>query len=69
MTHTPADAKALALSFAFTALVKTLAESNALEMDALMRDLAGARNRLSELGETDAADLLGGLATSLQAIG
>lgn len=68
-SNTPADQKALALSFALTALIKTLADSGALEMDAFMRDLSGARTRLDEIGEPDAAALLGALAESFQGIG
>ena len=41
--YTPADEKALALTYAFTALVKTLSDSGVIEMDHLFSDLAGAR--------------------------
>ncbi len=65
---TPADEKALALSFAFTALVKTLADSGVISMDHLFSNLAGARAQLEQIGETGASDMLGSLNQSLQRI-
>ncbi|ACL72749.1 MAG: hypothetical protein ABN479_03845 [Billgrantia sp.] len=66
--YTPADEKALALSFAMTALIKTLAHQKHLDMDLLFKDLSGARRRLESLGEDGAAKLLGAFAESLQAV-
>jgi len=66
--YTPADEKALALSYAYTALVKTLADSGAMSMDDLFRNLAGAHDALERIGETGAARLLGAVAESLQSI-
>lgn len=62
---TPADEKALALSYAFTALVKTLIDAEAIERDHLFSNLAGARGQLERIGETGAAALLGALNESL----
>jgi len=66
--YTPADEKALTLNYAYTALVKTLADSGALSMDDLFRNLAGARGALERVGETGAATLLGAMAASLQGV-
>lgn len=66
--YTPADEKALALTYALTALVKTLVDSGVLERDHFFVNLAGARTQLERIGETGAAELLGALNESLQAI-
>ena len=66
--YTPADEKALALTYAFTALVKTLSDSGVIEMDHLFSDLAGARGQLERIGETGASEMLGYLNESLQQI-
>lgn len=65
---TPADEKALALSYAFTALVKTLSDSGAISMDHLFSNLSLARTQLEEIGETNAAQLLGFLNETFQRI-
>lgn len=65
---TPADEKALALIYAYTALVKTLADSGQLDMDHLFTNLAGARQQLSRIGETGGAHHLGTLSESLTRI-
>ncbi|GAP66299.1 hypothetical protein MBSD_n1603 [Mizugakiibacter sediminis] len=65
----PADAKALALTYGYTALIKTLNEVGAIDMDRLFSNLAGAQAAARRVGEVDAADLLGSLAESLQGIG
>jgi len=65
---TPADEKALALTYAFTALVKTLSDSGVIEMDHLFSNLAGAHGALVRVDETGAAELLGSLNESLQRI-
>ncbi|MFZ5483523.1 MAG: hypothetical protein ACOZB0_04760 [Pseudomonadota bacterium] len=49
MEITPADEKALALNFAFTALIKTLVDSDALDLDHLFSNLAGARTQLEAI--------------------
>jgi len=64
-----ADEKALAMSYAFTALVRSLHQQNALDIDGLFSNLAGARQQLERIGETDAAGYLGALSESLQGIG
>ena len=66
--YTPADEKALALTYAFTALVKTLTDSGLIDRDHLFVNLAGARTQLERIGETGAAELLGALNESLQAL-
>lgn len=63
--YTPADEKALALSYALTALVKSLVDSGALDRDHLFSNLAGARTQLESIGETGAAAMLGELNESL----
>lgn len=65
---TPADEKALALSYAYEALVKTLADSGVLNMDHLFSNLAGAQGAAQRVGEVGAATLLGALAEQLQRI-
>lgn len=62
------DFKALALVEAYIALAKTLADSGALSMEHLLSNLSGARARLEELGEVEAAKLLGHLNETLTAI-
>lgn len=62
---TPADEKALALTYAITALAKTLVDAGVIERDHLFSNLAGARAQLARNGETGAADLLGALNESL----
>lgn len=62
---TPADEKALALSYAFTALVRALHQSGHLDMDVLFSNLAGARQQLERIEETGAASYLGALNESL----
>lgn len=66
--YTPADEKALALTYALTALVKTLSDTGVIKMDHFFTDLAGARRALERVGETGAAALLGSLSESLQRI-
>lgn len=66
--NTVADQKALALSTAMTALIRTLVIQNHLDIDLYLSQLGSARLRLEEIGEGDAAALLGGFAESLQAI-
>jgi hypothetical protein len=65
---TTADEKALAMSCAYTALVRALCKSGAITQDDLMKELAGANMMLQRIGETEAAVFLGALAQSLQAI-
>lgn len=65
---TPADFKALALVQAYIALAKTLSDAGVMEMEHLITNLSGARSRLAELGEDEAASLLGNLNESLTAI-
>lgn len=62
------DEKALALTYAYTALVKTIADSGVISMDHLFSNLAGARAQLERIGEVGAAELLGSLNESLQRI-
>lgn len=63
--YTPADEKALALTYALTAIVKTLVDSGAMDRDQLLSNLAGARGQLERIGETGAAELIGSLNESL----
>lgn len=65
---TPADEKALALVYAYQALVRALVESNALRMDDLFKELAGAQAAATRVGEHGAAALLGSLAEQMQGI-
>lgn len=67
-TPTPADEKALAMYYAYTALVRALCTSGAITQDDLMKQLAGANQQLQRIGETGAAGFLGALAQSLQGI-
>lgn len=67
-SFTGADEKCLALTFALTALVKTLVDSEVIDRDHLFSNLAGAQERLAALGETGAAHLLGSLNESLLGI-
>jgi len=63
--YTPANEKSLALSYAFTALVKTLVDAGVIDRDHLFSNLSGARAQLERIGETGAAALLGALNESL----
>ncbi|NMQ05278.1 hypothetical protein E4Q08_08340 [Candidatus Accumulibacter phosphatis] len=56
---TAADEKCLALTYALTALVKTLVDSEVVDRDHLFSNLAGAQRQLEAIGETGAASLLG----------
>lgn len=67
-TPTPADEKALAMYYAYTALVRALCINGAITQDDLMKQLAGANQQLQRIGETGAAEFLGALAQSLQGI-
>lgn len=62
---TPADEKCLALSYAITALVKTLVDSEVLDRDHLFNNLAGAQGQLERIGEDGAAQMLAWLNESL----
>ena len=66
--YTDADEKALAMSYAYTALVKTLVEQNVIRMDELHANLLGATFSLERVGETGAAKLLRALHDSLERI-
>ena len=66
---TPADEKALALLYAYQALVLTLNEAGVLNMDDLFRQLAGAQGAATRSREHGAAALLGTLAEQLQGVG
>lgn len=59
--YTPADEKALAMSYAMTALLKTLVDSNVVDRDHLFSNLAGAKQQLENIGEDGAATMLAGL--------
>lgn len=59
------DEKMLALSFALTALVKTLVDGEVIDRDHLFSNLAGARTQLERIGESGAAEMLGALNESL----
>lgn len=59
--YTPADEKALAMSYAMTALLKTLIDSNVLDRDHLFSNLAGAKTQLEAIGEDGAAKMLAAL--------
>lgn len=65
---TPADEKCLALTYALTAMVKTLIDSEVMDRDHLFSNLAGARGQLERIGETGAAALMASLNESLQRI-
>ncbi|MGQ0530006.1 MAG: hypothetical protein ACT4PG_09375 [Panacagrimonas sp.] len=68
MAGNTADEKALALNFAYTALVRALCKNGALTLDQLMFHLAGATQRLDQIGESGAAAMLGAMAEGLQAV-
>jgi hypothetical protein len=68
MELTPADFKALALVEAYVALAKTLSDSGVMTMEHLLSNLSGARARLQQLGENEAAKLLGQMNETLTAI-
>jgi hypothetical protein len=65
---TPADEKALAMYYAYTALVKTLHDDGVLNMDHLFQNLAGATKQLRTIGEHNAAEFLGAMSENLTAI-
>ncbi len=65
---TPADEKALAMYYAYAALVRALCLNGSLSLDELMSQLAGANQQLHRIGETEAATFLGQIAQNLQAI-
>ena len=64
----PADEKALAMYYAYAALVKTLHDSGVIDMDHLFQNLSGATGQLSAIGETGAAFYLGSMCENLTAI-
>lgn len=66
--HSPADAKALALYYAYAALVRALCKTGAMQLDELLLQLAGANQQLHAMGELDAAEALGAMAQNLQNI-
>lgn len=66
--HSPADAKALALYYAYAALVRALCKNGALTFDQLLPELAGVNQQLHAMGEVDAATALGAMAQNLQNI-
>ncbi|TAL45711.1 MAG: hypothetical protein EPN89_11915 [Methylovulum sp.] len=66
--YTPADEKALAMYYAYAALVKTLSDSGHLQMDDLFKNLAGATQQLGSIGETGAAAFLGAMSENLTSI-
>lgn len=49
------------MSYAMTALLKTLIDSNVLDRDHLFSNLAGAKTQLEAIGEDGAAKMLAGL--------
>ncbi|MGQ0622759.1 MAG: hypothetical protein ACT4QA_23120 [Panacagrimonas sp.] len=55
-------------TYAYTALVRALCKSGALNLDDLMAQLGSARQQLVAIGESQAAALLGSLAENLQAV-
>ena len=63
-----AEERALALYYAYTALVKTLVDDDVLDRDHLFSNLAGARKQLDRIGETGAAAALGSMSENLTAI-
>ena len=65
---TDADEKVLAMYYAYTALAKTLADADVLDMDHLFTNLAGARKQLERIGETGEASALGAMSESLTSI-
>ena len=65
---TPADEKALAMYYAYAALVRALCLNGALTQDQLMQQLAGANQQLHQIGEAGAAQFLGQIAQNLQSI-
>ena len=65
---TPADEKVLAMYYAYVALVKTLSESEAIDMDHLFKNLSGATKQLSKIGEVGAASFLGSVCENLTGI-
>lgn len=67
-SFTPADEKALAMYYAFAALVQTLSADGVLDMDHLFQNLAGATQQLENIGETGAATFLGSMNLNLTGI-
>lgn len=67
--YSPADEKALALVYAYQALVKTLIDKEIIGADDLFRELAGAQGAAQRVGEYGAAKLLASLAEQLQGLG
>jgi hypothetical protein len=65
---TPADEKALAMYYAYAALVRALCKNGTLTLDQLLAQLAGANQQLHALGELGAAQFLGAMAQNLQSI-
>ena len=63
-----AEERVLAMYYAYAALVRTLAEAGALDMDHLFSHFAGARAQLERIGETGAAAAFGAMAESLTGI-
>ena len=63
--YTPADEKALALTYAMTALIKTLVDGGVLDRDHLFSNLAGAKTQLERIGEAGAAKSMAALSESL----
>ena len=64
----PGDEKALAMYYAYAALVRALCLNGALTQDQLMQQLAGANQQLHQIGEAGAAEYLGQIAQNLQSI-
>ncbi len=65
---TPADEKALALYYAYAALVRALCKNGTLNFDQLLPHLAGANQQLHAMGELGAAQFLGAIAQNLHNI-
>lgn len=65
---TPADEKALAMYYAYAALVRTLCKNGTLTFDQLLPHLAGANQQLHAMGEIGAAQFLASMAQNLQNI-
>lgn len=66
---TDADEKALAMLYAYTALVKSLVDQDVLSIDVLHGNMLGATLQLERIGETGAAEHLRQIHDSLERFG
>jgi hypothetical protein len=68
MPITPADEKALAMYYAYTALARALCLNGSLKLQDLMTQLEGAHQQLHRIGEDGAAQFLGSMRDNLKGL-